>query len=95
MRFVSDLYKSKYFKPTPDGKRYQANEEVKKLIQFKRLNLSDDAKLLFMKGMDLIYCCNVLIISIAPQNPASSSTTTTISMSEVTCSWEFPNRSTN
>jgi chemotaxis protein methyltransferase CheR len=61
MRFVSDLYKSKYFKPTPDGKRYQANDEVKKLIQIKRLNLSDDAKLLFMKGMDLIYCCNVLI----------------------------------
>ncbi len=35
--------------------------EVKKLITFNRLNLSEDAKMLFMKGMDLIFCCNVLI----------------------------------
>jgi chemotaxis protein methyltransferase CheR len=61
MRFVSDLFKLKYFKPAPDGKKFEARDEVKKLIQFKRLNLRDDAKLLFMKGMDLIYCCNVLI----------------------------------
>ena len=61
MRFVSDLFKRKYFKPAPDGKKLEAREEVKKLIEFKRLNLRDDAKLLFMKGMDLIYCCNVLI----------------------------------
>ncbi len=25
------------------------------------MNLSDDSKMLFMKGMDLIFCCNVLI----------------------------------
>lgn len=61
LRFVSDLFKAKYFKPAADGKRMEAREEVKKLITFKRLNLRDDAKLLFMKGMDLIYCCNVLI----------------------------------
>jgi chemotaxis protein methyltransferase CheR len=61
MRLVSELYKHKYFKQAADGKRYEAKDEVKQLIQFKRLNLSDDAKLLFMKGMDLIYCCNVLI----------------------------------
>jgi chemotaxis protein methyltransferase CheR len=35
--------------------------EVKKLISFNRLNLSEDSKMLFMKGMDLIFCCNVLI----------------------------------
>jgi chemotaxis protein methyltransferase CheR len=61
MRFVSDLYKRKYFKPAADGKRFEAREEVKQLIQCKRLNLREDAKLVFMKGMDLIYCCNVLI----------------------------------
>jgi chemotaxis protein methyltransferase CheR len=61
MRFVSDLYKSKYFKLAADGKRFEAREEVKKLIQCKRLNLREDAKLVFMKGMDLIFCCNVLI----------------------------------
>ena len=35
--------------------------EVKQLITFSRLNLQDDSKMLFMKGMDLIFCCNVLI----------------------------------
>jgi chemotaxis protein methyltransferase CheR len=61
MRLVSDLHKVKYFKPAANGKRFKAREELKQLIQFKRLNLRDDAKLVFMKGMDLIYCCNVLI----------------------------------
>ena len=36
-------------------------DEVKALIHFSRLNLLDDSKMLFMKGMDLIFCCNVLI----------------------------------
>ena len=35
--------------------------EVKKLITFSRLNLQDDSKMLFMKGIDLVFCCNVLI----------------------------------
>jgi chemotaxis protein methyltransferase CheR len=35
--------------------------EVKKLITFSRLNLQDDSKMLFVKGMDLVFCCNVLI----------------------------------
>jgi chemotaxis protein methyltransferase CheR len=61
LRFTTDYFKNKYFRPAPDGKRLQVREEVKELISFKRLNLRDDAKLVFMKGMDLIYCCNVLI----------------------------------
>lgn len=36
-------------------------EEVKKLITFSRLNLLDDSKMLFMKGIDVTFCCNVLI----------------------------------
>jgi len=60
LRNTSDLYKRKYFS-TVDEKRLQVRPEVKKLIAFSRLNLQDDSKMLFMKGMDLIFCCNVLI----------------------------------
>ena len=60
LRNTSDYYKRKYFL-TVDDKKLQVRPEVKKLISFSRLNLQDDSKMLFMKGMDLIFCCNVLI----------------------------------
>lgn len=60
LRNTSDYYKRKYFS-TVDEKRLQVRPEVKKLITFSRLNLQDDSKMLFMKGMDLVFCCNVLI----------------------------------
>jgi chemotaxis protein methyltransferase CheR len=60
LRNTSELYKRKYFS-TVDEKKLQVRPEVKKLVTFSRLNLQDDSKMLFMKGMDLIFCCNVLI----------------------------------
>jgi chemotaxis protein methyltransferase CheR len=60
LRFTTDQFKRKYFQPA-DGKKLQVREEVKQLITFSRLNLQDDSKMLFMKGMDVIFCCNVLI----------------------------------
>jgi len=60
LRNTTDYFKRKYFAPV-DGKKLQVRPEVKKLITFSRLNLKDDSKVLFMKGMDLIFCCNVLI----------------------------------
>lgn len=60
LRNTTDHYKRKYFSPV-DEKKLQVRPEVKKLISFSRLNLQDDSKMLFMKGMDLIFCCNVLI----------------------------------
>jgi chemotaxis protein methyltransferase CheR len=60
LRNTSDYYKRKYFS-TVDEKRLEVRPEVKKLIAFNRLNLQDDSKMLFMKSMDLIFCCNVLI----------------------------------
>jgi len=60
LRCTTDHYKRKYFSPV-DPKKLQVRPEVKKLITFSRLNLQDDSKMLFMKGMDLIFCCNVLI----------------------------------
>ena|SRR5579862_2013031 len=60
LRNTTDYYKRKYF-TSVDGKKLQVRPEVKKLITFSRLNLKDDSKVLFMKGMDVIFCCNVLI----------------------------------
>jgi chemotaxis protein methyltransferase CheR len=60
LRNTSVLYKQKYFSAI-DEKKLQIRPEVKKLIAFSRLNLQDDSKMLFMKSMDLIFCCNVLI----------------------------------
>jgi chemotaxis protein methyltransferase CheR len=60
LRNTSDLLRRKYFKDVGD-KRLQANDLLKSQIRFDRLNLSDDSKMLFQKGMDIIFCCNVLI----------------------------------
>jgi len=60
LRNTTDYFKRKYFVPG-DGGKLQVRPEVKKLITFNRLNLQDDSKMLFMKGMDLVFCCNVLI----------------------------------
>ncbi len=60
LRSTNDYFKRKYFDPAADDK-LQVKPEVKKLINFSRLNLHDDSKMLFMKGLDLIFCCNVLI----------------------------------
>lgn len=60
LRNTTDYFKRKYFVPA-DGKKLQLRPEVKKLVTFSRLNLKDDSKVLFMKGMDVIFCCNVLI----------------------------------
>jgi len=60
VRNTTDYFKRKYFTAV-DDKKLQVRPEVKKLITFSRLNLQDDSKMLFMKGMDLIFCCNVLI----------------------------------
>jgi chemotaxis protein methyltransferase CheR len=60
LRATPELFKRKYFVPF-DDKKLQVRPEVKKLVTFTRLNLQDDSKMLFMKGMDLVFCCNVLI----------------------------------
>jgi chemotaxis protein methyltransferase CheR len=60
LRNTPALYKSKYFIPV-DGGKLQVRDEVKARITFTRLNLNEDSRMLFMKGMDLIFCCNVLI----------------------------------
>ena len=60
LRFTTEYYKRKYFVPV-DDKKFRVRDEVKKLISFSRLNLRDDSKIIFMKGIDIVFCCNVLI----------------------------------
>jgi chemotaxis protein methyltransferase CheR len=60
LRSTSELLRRKYFKPYEE-KRLQVTEQLKSLIRFERVNLNDDSKMTFLKGMDLIFCCNVLI----------------------------------
>ncbi|MFZ0198380.1 MAG: protein-glutamate O-methyltransferase CheR [Candidatus Sulfotelmatobacter sp.] len=58
-RHVSSAYRRKYFLPL-NGK-LQVNPIARSNINFSRLNLSDDSRMTFMKSMDAIFCCNVLI----------------------------------
>jgi len=59
LRNVNPLMRQKYF--IPAGERLAVKPEVKSLVKFSRLNLMDDARMTFMKGMDVIFCCNVMI----------------------------------
>ena len=60
LRNTTDFDKRNTSTPA-DGEKLQVKDEVRARITFSRLNLSDDAKMLFMKGIDLVFCCNVLI----------------------------------
>lgn len=60
LRSTSEALRRKYFKQH-DEKRLQAGDQLKSIIRFDRVNLSDDRKMTFLKGIDLIFCCNVLI----------------------------------
>lgn len=60
LRYTSELLRKKYFQPY-DETRLQAGDKLKSLIRFDRVNLNDDRKMLFLKGLDVIFCCNVLI----------------------------------
>jgi len=60
LRNTTELLRKKYFK-VHDEKRLQVADQLKSQIRFDRVNLSDDSKMVFLKGMDVIFCCNVLI----------------------------------
>lgn len=58
-RNLPPAYRQRYF--IPRGDELQVNAVGRANISFSRLNLSDDARMTFMKSMDVIFCCNVLI----------------------------------
>ncbi len=59
VRNTEPLILQKYF--IPQNGKFTLKPEVKAVVNFKRVNLSDDSRMMFMKGMDIILCCNVLI----------------------------------
>jgi chemotaxis protein methyltransferase CheR len=58
-RNLSAYYRQKYFAAV--GEQLQVQPAARASTSFNRLNLCDDARMTFMKGMDVIFCCNVLI----------------------------------
>lgn len=58
-RHLTSYYRQKYFIPAADQLQVQPN--VRGNVKFSRLNLSDDSRMIFMKSMDVVFCCNVLI----------------------------------
>ena len=57
---TSQELRRKYFR-SYDEKHLQTTDELKAAIRFDRVNLNDDTRMALLKGMDLIFCCNVLI----------------------------------
>jgi chemotaxis protein methyltransferase CheR len=61
LRSTAEYFKRKYFTAV-DEKKLQVLPEVKKLITFSRLNLQDDAKMIFMRdGSDFLLQCADLL----------------------------------
>ena len=58
-RHLTPTYKERYF--LPYGDQFQVSQRVRTNVNFTRLNLSDDSRMTFMKSLDAVFCCNVLI----------------------------------
>ena len=58
-RNLTPYYREKYF--IAAGEQLQIQPVVRRNITFNRLNLSDDSRMALVKGIDIIFCCNVLI----------------------------------
>jgi chemotaxis protein methyltransferase CheR len=56
---LTPYFRQKYFSESAD--ELHINPEVKVKVNFSRVNLLDNARMAFMKGIDIILCCNVLI----------------------------------
>ena len=59
-RHLTPYYRQKYF-GTATTDQWKVQSSVQTNVSFERLNLSDDIRMTFMKGYDVIFCCNVLI----------------------------------
>jgi chemotaxis protein methyltransferase CheR len=58
-RNLTPYYRQKYF--TAAAKQVRVQPVVRGSVTFSRLNLSDDRRVPFMKGIDVVFCRNVLI----------------------------------
>jgi len=60
LRNTSEDLRRKYFKDAGNNK-LAVNDLLKSHVRFDRVNLCDDSKMVFLKGVDVIFCCNVVI----------------------------------
>jgi chemotaxis protein methyltransferase CheR len=60
LRNTTEALRKKYFKDLGNGK-LEVDDPLRAHVRFDRVNLSDDSKMVFLKGIDIIFCCNVLI----------------------------------
>ena len=60
LRSTTGTLRQRYFTFVGDG-RLRVKDRLKSIIRFERVNLHDDATMGLLKGMDVIFCCNVLI----------------------------------
>jgi chemotaxis protein methyltransferase CheR len=58
-RHLTPHHREKYF--TPVAEQLEVQQPVRNPVKFSRLNLAYDPPLTFMKSLDIIFCCNVLI----------------------------------
>ncbi len=56
---MSDHQKQRYFEE--NGRMFDLKDEIKDLAQFRYLNLNDSTELRKLRGLDFIFCRNVLI----------------------------------
>ncbi len=59
VRNIPDAYRDKYIRE--DNGKFILSPEIKEFVTFNKLNLYEDAKMVFMENFDLIFCANVLI----------------------------------
>jgi len=59
LRSTPKNYMDKYF--TKTGSVYRLSEDVKKLVKFSQINLTDQLKMSLIKNVDIIFCRNVTI----------------------------------
>ncbi len=59
VRNIQEPYMKKYF--SNSGQSYTLNDSVKNTVKFMKVNLIDNRNMASLRGMDIIFCRNVLI----------------------------------
>ncbi len=59
LRNTPEAYLRKYFTNTDE--RYRVNSSIKDMVTFRKMNLVDTAAIRMVRGIDIIFCRNVLI----------------------------------
>lgn len=59
LRNTPEQYVKKYF--VPHGEGYTVTKKIHELVRYRKINLVDSIEMRMVKGMDIIFCRNVLI----------------------------------